>query len=291
MNSGKRTITGDCVDRHADCLRYTLLLPSLDVALTFYTVTPCLSLAFYVFRVILSPNIILGNVTTEKQHKVINYLSGFINEARRGRLEAILRQRTRHITVVLEDVYQPQNASAVVRTCECLGIQELHVIENLYEYRLNPAVVQGSSKWIDLIRHNREELDNTRACIDKLRQRGYRIIAMDPTPGGRTVEQPDVKDKLALCFGSEEPGLSATLQTLADETVSIPIHGFTRSYNLSVSAGISLYTLVTTLRNSSIDWQLDKRDATDLYIKWLAQSTPAGEQLLETYLKQLESLP
>ena len=226
-------------------------------------------------------------MATEKQQNIIDYLSGFINEERRERLQQILRERTRHITVVLEDIYQPQNASAVVRTCECLGIQELHVIENLYEYRLNPAVVQGSSKWVDLTRHNREEQDNSRACIEQLKQRAYRIIAMDPAPGGKTVDQLDIGDKLALCFGSEEPGLSATLTDLADETVRIPIHGFTRSYNLSVSAGISLYILVTALKNSSVNWQLDERDATDLYIKWLAASTPAGEVLLEDYLNRI----
>ena len=229
-------------------------------------------------------------MTEEKQQNIIDYLSGFINEERRERLEKILRQRTRHITVVLEDIYQPQNASAVVRTCECLGIQELHVIENRYEYSLNPAVVQGSSKWINLIRHNREKQNNTRACIANLKQRGYRIIAMDPAPEGKAVEQLDVSDKLALCFGSEEPGLSATLLDLADETVRIPIHGFTQSYNLSVSAGISLYALVTALRNSTVNWQLEERDATDLYIKWLAQSTPSGQSLLEDFLKQLEGV-
>ncbi len=224
----------------------------------------------------------------DKEQNIIDYLSGFINEERRERLREILRQRTRHITVVLEDIYQPQNASAVLRTCECLGIQEIHVIENHHEYRLNPAVVQGASKWIELVKHNRAGEDNTRACIEHLRTRGYRIIAMDPAPEGKTVEQLDVSNKLALCFGSEEPGLSAALKDLADETVRIPIHGFTRSYNLSVSAGISLYSLVTTLRNSGVNWQLDEDDATDLYIKWLAQSTPSGQQLLEDYLEQLE---
>ncbi len=224
----------------------------------------------------------------DKQQKIIDYLSGFINEERRERLREILRQRTRHITVVLEDIYQPQNASAVLRTCECLGIQEIHVIENHHEYRLNPAVVQGASKWIELARYNQAGEDNTRACIEDLRQRDYRIIAMDPAPGGKTPEQLDVSEKLALCFGSEEPGLSGTLQDLADDTVRIPLHGFTQSYNLSVSAAISLYSLVTTLRNSGANWQLDEDDATDLYIKWLAQSTPSGPQLLEDYLQQLE---
>ena len=227
----------------------------------------------------------------DKRQNTIDYLSGFINEERRERLKEILRLRTRHITVVLEDIYQSQNASAVLRTCECLGIQELHVIENHHEYRLNPAVVQGASKWIDLIKYNQPDRDNTRACIENLKQRGYRIIAMDPAPAGKTVEQLDIRDKLALCFGSEEPGLSANLQDLADDTVRIPISGFTRSYNLSVSAGITLYTLDRTLRSSGVNWQLDECDATGLYIKWLMQSTPSGEQLLEDYRKKLGILP
>ena len=255
-NSGKRTITGGCISAQ--------MLPR---------------------------HVVTSSVTTEKQQIIIDYLSGFINEERRERLRNILRQRTRYITVVLEDIYQSQNASAVMRTCECLGIQEIHVIENRHEYRLNPAVVQGASKWIDLIKYNRAGHDNTHACIKQLKQRGYRIIAMAPAPAGKTVEQLDTRDKLAICFGSEDPGLSADLQALADETVRIPIHGFTQSYNLSVSAGISLYTLDTNLRNSSVNWQLDERDATDLFIKWLAQSTPSGEQLLENYLKQLEGSP
>lgn len=218
------------------------------------------------------------------QQELIDYLSGFVNAARRRRLEEILQQRTRHITVVLEDVYRSQNASAVVRTCECLGVQDIHIIENQYQYQLNPAVVQGASKWVDLVRHNQPGRNNVRACVDALRQRGYRIIAMTPVPGGSALEQLDVNEKLALCFGSEEPGLSAPLLALADAAVRLPIHGFTQSYNLSVSAAISLYTLVTRLKNSAVNWRLDVREAAELHVQWLARSTPAGPSLLENYL-------
>lgn len=220
-------------------------------------------------------------VAKDSQQKIIDYLSGFINEARRERLEKILRQRTRYLLVVLEDIYQSQNASAVTRTCECLGVQEIHVIENRHEYRLNPAVAQGASKWVDFTRYNEINRDNARACIETLKQRGYRIVAMTPAQESKPIEQLDIDEKLALCFGSEEPGLSDTIRKAADESVTIPIYGFTQSYNLSVSVGISLHALVTTLRNSPINWRLDERDALELYIKWLAQSTPTGPSLLQ----------
>ena len=220
------------------------------------------------------------------EQAVIEYLSRFVGEARQQRIQRVLENRTRHVTVVLEDVYRSQNASAVLRTCECLGVQELHVIENRHDYQLNPAVTQGASKWIDLFRHNCADHDNTTACVKALKQRGYRVIAMTPAPSGKTPEQLEVDDKLALCFGSEEPGLSAGLLEQADETARIPMHGFTRSFNLSVSAAISLHTLLNRLRNSSVAWRLNDRESAQLHIRWLAQSTPAGQTLLDAYLRE-----
>ncbi len=220
----------------------------------------------------------------EHKHKIIDYLSGFINEQRQALLQSVLSRRTRYLTVVLEDIYQPQNASAVMRTCECLGIQELHVIENANEYQLNPAVLQGASKWIELERYS-GQVNNSEACLDKLRQRGYRIVAMTLGEHAVPVEELEIDQKLALCFGSEEPGLSDDIHELADLHVKIPMHGFTQSFNLSVSAGICLYILRQKLDASGIDWQLEEEERDRLYIEWLAQSTPSGEALLRKIMR------
>jgi tRNA (guanosine-2'-O-)-methyltransferase len=220
----------------------------------------------------------------DQKEKIISYLSGFINEQRQILLGDVLAHRTRHITVVLENIYQPQNASAVIRTCECLGIQELHVIENDHEYQLNPAVVQGASKWIELNRYN-EYSNNTETCIERLKERDYRIVAMTLSEHAVPLSELEVDEKLALCFGSEEPGLSDDIHELSDLQVKIPMHGFTQSYNLSVSAGISLYTLRRKLDQSAVAWQLDEDERDQLYIQWLAQSTPSGEALLKKIIK------
>ncbi|MDX1518513.1 MAG: RNA methyltransferase [Gammaproteobacteria bacterium] len=223
----------------------------------------------------------------EKKEKIVDYLSGFINEQRQALLKEVLAQRTRHLTVVLEDIYQSQNASAVLRTCECLGIQECHVIENDHEYQLNPAVVQGAAKWIELYRYN-EQANNSETCLEKLKDRGYNIVAMTLSEHAIPLSELEVNSKLALCFGSEEPGLSDEIYELSDLKVRIPMHGFTQSFNLSVSAGITLYLLRQKLVASDIPWQLDDAEKESLYIEWLAQSTPSGEALLNKILREYE---
>ena len=189
--------------------------------------------------------------------------------------------------MVLEDIYQAQNASAVIRSAECMGIQEIHIIENTNPYQLNPSVVQGASKWMDILRYKKAGANNTEDCLQGLRRRGYRLLAMTLRENSTSLDEVDVAEPLALCFGSEEPGLSEVAHAMADEFVQIPMLGFTQSLNLSVSAGISLYQLGSRLRQSPVDWQLLEEDQTCLYIDWLSRSTPTGRVLLEKFINEL----
>lgn len=219
-----------------------------------------------------------------QKQALVEHLSQFINEPRRDLLQNILAQRTRHFTVVIEDVYQSQNASAAVRTCECLGLQEMHIIENRNEYRLNADVVKGASKWIEINRHKDEGEDNTLHCMQSLKARGYKIAAMTLQEDVIDLETLPIDEKLALCFGAEDSGLTDTVLKASDYFVKIPILGFTQSYNLSVSVGISLYHLTSRLRHSSLSWQLTEQEQLDLYIDWLRKSTPKGDKLVEQFL-------
>ena len=226
------------------------------------------------------------------QQALISYLSGFAKPERLDVLQRILDQRTRFLTVVLEDIYYSQNASAVLRTCECLGIQDLHIIENNHDYDLNPAVVRGASKWINVLRYNSKKADNTGTCMEKLKQQGYKIVAMALDQKSIDLENLPIDQKLALCFGTEETGLSKRLIELSDYCVRIPMQGFTQSYNLSVSAGISLYSLAGRIRKSETKWQLAANDRSSLYIKWLVKSIPEGKKLMNRFLQeQDEAVP
>ena len=94
-----------------------------------------------------------------KENILFEYLTGFLTEHRKSLFSQIIENRTRYLTVVLEDIYQPQNASAVLRTCDCFGIQDVHIIENKNEYRISPDVALGSSQWLNINRHNKKDLN------------------------------------------------------------------------------------------------------------------------------------
>jgi tRNA (guanosine-2'-O-)-methyltransferase len=187
-------------------------------------------------------------VNTALRSKLITKLSDVINDDRIDRLQEVLDQRTRYLTVVLDDIYQPQNASAVIRTSECIGIQNLYVIEDRNKHKTNRDVVKGSSKWIDLKHYQNKNGRNN--CIKDLKEQNYKVVAMTLSEDSIPMEELPVNEKLALCFGCEETGLDAEIENNADYKVQIPITGFTQSYNISVSAGISLYYLMNKIKDT-----------------------------------------
>jgi len=225
-----------------------------------------------------------------KQKKELSqFLETVMKEERVELIEKNVNERTRYITVVLENIFQPQNASAVMRSCDCFGVQDLHVIENSNEYELNPEVVMGSSKWIDLKRYNSKN-ENTLDAIKSLKKEGYRIVAT--TPHTNDVLLPDFdlsKGKSAFFFGTELTGLSDVVMEHADEFVKIPMYGFTESFNISVSASLVLNHLASALRRSNVEWQLTEEEKLDLKLEWYKRSIKSGEKMINRFKKSLES--
>lgn len=219
--------------------------------------------------------------------RLYELLGEFISENKRGLFESIAPLRTRHVTVVLEDIYQSQNASAVLRTCDLVGVQDVHVIEQRNNYKVDTQVALGSSQWVDIIPYRTHE-DNTRACMQALRAQGYRIIATSPRGDASTPESIDLTRPMAFCFGTELTGLSDAIIDGADEHLRIPMHGFTESYNISVSAAITLYTVMQRLRNSDIDWRLNEIDSLALRLKWVRTALQSSD-LIEARLRSDEA--
>jgi len=211
--------------------------------------------------------------------EAIEFLGQFMTDRRKSLIDQVLDNRTRHLTVVLEDVYKPQNASAVLRTCECQGIQDLHIIENKHLYEVNPDVVKGAAKWLTLFKYPKSGKDNSIECLNELRNKGYHIVAADPK-GRKLVSEIDIESKVAIVFGTEYHGLSDTAKNLCDELVRIPMSGFTESYNLSVSAAICIETLTSKFRNSSINWKLSVEEKEVLKLEWYKNQVRDAEALL-----------
>ncbi len=214
-----------------------------------------------------------------QQQELADFFSEFVLPARLKRMEDVLEKRTRHLTLVLEDIYQPQNASAVIRSCECFGVQDLHVIENKNHFELNPDVVVGSNKWIDVM-HYRHKKNNTEWCINKLKRDGYSVLCTSPHENDISIEEVDINKKTALVFGTELHGISETAMKMADGFVKIPMHGFTESFNISVSAALSVYSIIQRLHASDVNWKLSEEEKLQIKIKWL-RSVIKKHELLE----------
>jgi tRNA (guanosine-2'-O-)-methyltransferase len=219
-------------------------------------------------------------------NRLIKYLEQFITTERLELFHKLLNQRTRYITVVLEDIYQSQNASAVLRTADCFGIQDVHIIENKNKYQINPDVALGASKWLNLVKYNQQK-NNTLEAISHLRQKGYRIVATTPHTQDVSLEDFDLtQGKTALFFGTELKGLSNEMIDHADEFLKIPMFGFTESFNISVSAAIILHHLTTSLRKSEINWQLSDHEKEEILLTWLKKTIKKSSLLIDDFLSK-----
>ncbi len=209
----------------------------------------------------------------------LDYLETFITENRRDNFLRVLKERTKHFTVAVEDVFQLHNTSAVMRTCEVFGIQELHVIEEKYGKDIDKEIALGAEKWVDINRY-----DSTAACIQRLREKGYKIIATSPHADSCFLEDFDISERSALFFGTEKLGLSEEILSQADGFVKIPMHGFTESLNISTSAAIIIQDITNRLRRSTIDWKLTDAEMLEKRIDWTRKTIKDIDFVTQRYL-------
>ncbi len=211
-------------------------------------------------------------------HQLLSYLEEFISEERKARFLEILEQRTKYITVAIEDVYQMHNTSAVLRSCEIFGIQDAHVIEARNRKQLDKNIAMGAEKWVDVHSYN-----TTQSCIDTLKGNGYQIIATTPHRDDCLLPDFKIENKIALFFGTERDGLSATVMDEADGFLKIGMQGFTESFNISVSAAIILQQLSTQLKKSDFNWQLTEAEKLEKRLDWTKKSIKSIDSILTRY--------
>ena len=216
--------------------------------------------------------------------KLLTYLEGFVTDKRKNLFRNILQDRTRHFTVVLEDIYQQHNASAVIRSCDIFGIQDVHVIENKYKSKVSRHIAKGSQKWLSF--HNyKEDKNNTIDCLENIKSKGYQIIATSPHNNSSILHDFDISKKSAFVFGVEKTGVSDLVINNADGILKIPMVGFTESLNISVAAAIILENLTFKLRNSSVDWKLTNEEQKILYASWIEKTIKNVDEIKERFIE------
>lgn len=223
----------------------------------------------------------------KSREQLLEFFLAFISDHKKDLFKEIIQYRTRYLTVVLEDIYQSHNASAVMRSCDCFGVQDVHVIENKNQYSINKDVTMGSTKWLNINRYNEKEF-NTLDCFDALRSEGYRIVATTPHENNVMLEDlPLENGKIALVFGTELEGLTQPALENADEFVKLPMYGFTESFNISVTAALFLYHLTEKLRKSNINWQVSEKEKTEILISWSKSVVKKADALERQFFKDL----
>lgn len=210
--------------------------------------------------------------------KLLEYLENFISEERKQRFLDILEERTKYLTVAVEDVFQLHNTSAVIRSCESFGIQEAHVMEGRFGKRLDKNIAMGAQQWVDIHRYDRNS-----DCITALKNAGYRIIATTPHNNSCLLHDFEIEGKTALFFGTEREGLSDEVMNSSNGFLKIPMMGFTESLNISASAAIILQTLATKLRTTNLPWHLTEAEKLQRRLDWTKKSIKSIDDILIRY--------
>ena len=206
----------------------------------------------------------------------LEYMTRFITDERREVLQRTVAQRTHYMRILTENMFHPQNASAIMRHCEAFGIQQIHTVEDRCKFDPSVNIVRGTQKWVDVEHH-----DTTAEALRALKSEGYRIVATTPHLCSATPETFDVtKGKFALVFGTEHAGISDEVIEAADDFLMIPMCGMVESLNVSASAAILIYMLSERIRQSVDSWQLSDAEQLKLLTRWTMSSVRDYEGIL-----------
>jgi tRNA (guanosine-2'-O-)-methyltransferase len=200
--------------------------------------------------------------------------------------ERALQSRSRSIAVVLDNLVNSRNISAVVRTTEALGLQELHIIHEPGRPKLERKLAMYAYRWLDIVWHKSGE-----AAIASLHERGYRVLATGFGDHAESVETVPIEGPVALVFGSEQYGVSESVAKNADGLFYLPTPGFTSYFNVSVAVGIGLYTVDRRMRDAGLREPLSEDDKSTLRPAWYAMLGRGNAELSQRYLAWAKSPP
>ncbi|MBU2938852.1 RNA methyltransferase [Lacinutrix sp. C3R15] len=213
--------------------------------------------------------------------KLLEYLETYLTENRRNKFNTVIKQRTKHFTVATEDVYQLHNSSAVMRSCDVFGIQEVNIVEEVNSKSIDREIAMGAQKWVDLNRFH-----SIKDCIADVKQKGYQIVATTPHIEDCELQDFDFTKKSCFFFGRETQGLSQEVLDAADCYLKIPMVGFTESLNISVSAAIILQEVTAKLRRSDIAWQLSEEEQNAKRLDWVKKTIKSYDQIIARYYEE-----
>lgn len=212
--------------------------------------------------------------------QTFEYLKQFLSEERLSKIEHFSRESSDFVLPVMDDVYQFRNAAAIIRSVEACAFHKVVAMEEENVFDPNLTVTKGAETWVEV-----EKMPKNIASLQSIKDRGYKILAVSLEKNAVMLPDYQITEPIALVFGTEKEGVSEEVLDFADETLAIPMYGLTRSYNVSVAAGICMYELKQKLIKSGIDYKLNEEKLMKMKIRWVVNSMRSGKQIFEKYLR------
>ncbi|MCW3161515.1 TrmH family RNA methyltransferase [Chryseobacterium oryctis] len=212
--------------------------------------------------------------------QTFEYLKQFLTEERLTKIEHFSQESSDFVLPVMDDVYQFRNAAAIIRSVEACGFHKVVAMEEENVFNPNLTVTKGAETWVEV-----EKMPQNIASLQNIKDRGYKILAVSLEKNAVMLPDYQITEPIALVFGTELKGVSEEVIDFADETLAIPMYGFTKSFNVSVAAGICMYELKQKLLKSNIDYKLSEEKLLRMKIRWAVNSMRSGQQIFEKYLR------
>lgn len=216
-----------------------------------------------------------------KNRKAFEYLQQFLTEERLEKINHFSVESSDFVLPIIEDVYQFRNAAAIVRSVEACGFHKIVAMESAHEFSPNLRVTKGAETWVEV-----ERLPHNIDSLKEIKNRGYKIVAVSPENDATLLSDFEIIEPVALVFGTEKEGVTKEILDFADETVAIPMYGFTKSFNVSVAAAICVYELKQKLLKSNINYKLSEEKLWWMKVRWALNSIKSGEQILERFNRE-----
>lgn len=213
--------------------------------------------------------------------KIFQHLQQFLTDERLEKINHFAPESSDFVLPVIEDVFQFRNAAAIVRSVEACGFHKIIAMESEHEFNPNLRVTKGAETWVEV-----EKLPHNLDSLREIKNRGYKILAVSPENNATMLSDYDLKEPVALVFGTEAAGVSEEILDFANETLAIPMYGFTQSFNVSVAAAICVYELKQKLLRSNLDYKLSEEKLWEMKVRWAMNSIKSGEQILAKYLRE-----
>ena len=220
-------------------------------------------------------------IPKNRLQETFDYLKQFLTDERLSKIEHFSQESSDFVLPVMEDVYQFRNAAAIVRSVEACGFHHVVALEEENVFNPNLKVTKGAETWVKV-----EKMPNNLDSLKEIKNRSYKILAVSPENNATMLPDYEVKEPIALVFGTELEGVSDEILDFADETLAIPMYGLTKSFNVSVAAAICMYELKQKLMKSGIDYKLSEEKLLEMKIRWTVNSIRSGEELLERFLNR-----